>query len=85
MLGSVGPVIDVYPALRDQSLPNPSAGVSAKTIGGMSGGAAFDAQGRLIGIITSGIDESSSFILLSWPSVFTPVEALGRLDLSKSQ
>ena len=40
----------------------------------MSGGAAFDAQGRLIGIITSGIDERSSFISMSWPSVFTPIE-----------
>jgi hypothetical protein len=74
LLGSVGPVIDVYPAGRDQSLPNPSAGVSAKTVNGMSGGAAFDVQGRLIGIITSGIGEEPSFISLSWPSVFTPVD-----------
>jgi hypothetical protein len=73
--GSVGPVADIYPQGRDrQTLPNPAAGVSAKTVGGMSGGAAFDAQGRLIGIITSGIDETSSFISMSWPSVFTPIE-----------
>ena len=75
LLGSVGPVADLYPQGRDrQTLPNPAAGVSAKTVGGMSGGAAFDAQGRLIGIITSGIDETSSFISMSWPSVFTPIE-----------
>ncbi len=74
LLGSVGPVTDVYPTGRDQSLPNPSAGVSAKTVGGMSGGAAFDVQGRLIGIITSGIGDELSFISLSWPTVFTPVE-----------
>jgi hypothetical protein len=74
LLGSVGPVTDVYTTGRDRNLPNPSAGVSAKTVGGMSGGAAFDRQGRLIGIITSGIDEQSSFISLSWPSVFTPFE-----------
>jgi hypothetical protein len=74
LLGSVGPVIDVYPEGRDQRLPNPSAGVSARTVGGMSGGAAFDAQGRLIGIITSGVGEETSFISLSWPSVFTPIE-----------
>jgi hypothetical protein len=73
--GSVGPVIDVYPEGRDRSLPNPSAGVAAKTVGGMSGGGAFDAQGRLIGIITSGVgEEEVSFITLSWPSVFTPIE-----------
>jgi hypothetical protein len=75
LLGSVGPVADLYPQGRDrQTLPNPAAGVSAKTVGGMSGGAAFDAQGRLIGIITSGIDERSSFISMSWPTVFTPIE-----------
>jgi hypothetical protein len=74
LLGSVGPVVDVYPEGRDRSLPNPSVGVSAKTIGGMSGGAAFDAQGRLIGIITSGVGEEISFITLSWPIVFTPIE-----------
>lgn len=74
LLGSVGPVIDVYRVGRDRSLPNPSAGVSAKTVGGMSGGAAFDAHGRLIGIIASGIGEETSFISLSWPSVFTPVQ-----------
>jgi hypothetical protein len=49
-------------------------GRAAKTSGGMSGGAAFDAQGRLIGIIASGIDEMSSFISLSWPVVSTPIE-----------
>jgi hypothetical protein len=74
LLGSVGPVVDVYPEGRDRSLPNPSVGVSAKTIGGMSGGAAFDAQVRLIGIITSGVGEEISFITLSWPIVFTPIE-----------
>jgi Trypsin-like peptidase domain len=74
LLGSVGPVTDIYADGRDQSLLNPSAGVSAKTIGGMSGGAAFDARGRLIGIITSGVDEESSFISLAWPCVFTPLE-----------
>jgi hypothetical protein len=73
LLGGVGPVIDVYRMGRDRRLPNPSAAVSAKTIGGMSGGAAFDAQGRLIGTIASGIGDDPSFISLIWPSVFTPV------------
>jgi S1-C subfamily serine protease len=75
LLGSVGRAIDVYPKSRDRCLlPNPSAAVSAKTIGGMSGGAAFDAQGRLIGIIASGIGEDPSLISLAWPCIFTPVE-----------
>jgi hypothetical protein len=79
LLGSVGPVANLYPQGRDrQTLPNPAAGVSAKTVGGMSGGAAFDARGCLIGIITSGIDETSSFISMSWPCVFTPMKSRGR-------
>jgi len=74
LLGSVGPVIDLYPNGRGRTRPDPSAGVLAKTIGGMSGGAALDAQGRLLGIITSGLGEEPSFISLSWPIVFTPIE-----------
>jgi hypothetical protein len=71
--GSVGPVIDVYSGGRDRSLPNPSVGVAARTVGGMSGGGAFDAEGRLIGVITSGIGEEPSFVSLCWPCVFTPL------------
>ena len=74
LLGSVGPVIDLYPNGRGRSRPVPSAGVLAKIINGMSGGAALDAQGRLLGIITSGLDEEPSFISLSWPILFTPIE-----------
>jgi hypothetical protein len=85
LIGSVGPVIDVYPDGRDRSLPNPAVGISAKTIGGMSGGAAFDAQGRLIGIITTGVGEEASFISLCWPSVFTPVEVAWPPGLIQSQ
>ena len=49
----------------------------------MSGGAAFDAQGRLIGIITSGMDENSSFISLAWPSAFAPIEIAWPPELIK--
>lgn len=74
-LGSVGQVIDVYPMGRDRCrLPNSSAGVSAKTINGMSGGGAFDAQGRLIGIIAAGIGEDASFISLAWPCIFSRID-----------
>lgn len=73
LLGGVGPVLDVYPQRRDQRLAGPSAGVAAKTVGGMSGGGAFDAQGRLIGVISAGIGEDPSFISLAWPCLFTPL------------
>ena len=72
--GSVGMITDVYPERRDQfGLPNPSIGVAARVDGGMSGGAAFDGNGRLIGIISRG-DDASGFVSLLWPSVFTPIE-----------
>jgi hypothetical protein len=74
LLGGVGPVLDVYPERRDQRLAGPSACVSAKTVGGMSGGGAFDAQGRLIGVISAGIGEDPSFISLAWPCMFTPLQ-----------
>jgi hypothetical protein len=74
LLGGVGPVLDVYPQRRDQRLAGPSACVAAKTVGGMSGGAAFDAQGRLIGVISAGIGEEPSFISLAWPCLFSPLQ-----------
>ena len=71
---SVGEVSDVYPERRDRfSLPNPSIGIAARVDGGMSGGGAFDESGRLIGIISRG-DDTSSFVSLLWPSVFTPID-----------
>ena len=71
---SVGKVSDVYPERRDRfSLPNPSIGIAARVDGGMSGGAAFDDKGRLIGIISRG-DDTSSFVSLLWPIVFTPID-----------
>jgi len=74
LVGSIGAVLEVYSAGRDRNLPNPSAAVAAKTVGGMSGGAAFDELGRLIGVISTGMGEDTSFISLCWPSAFTPVE-----------
>jgi hypothetical protein len=76
---SVGEVSDVYSERRDRfSLPNPSIGIAARVDGGMSGGAAFDESGRLIGIISRG-DDTSSFVSLLWPSVFTPIDFARKL------
>src|SRR5258708_38669560 len=73
LLGGVGPITDIYPDRRDRSLPNPSICISTRTVGGMSGGAAFDRMGRLIGVISRGDDESA-FVSLLWPCVFTLLE-----------
>ena len=50
LLGGVGPITDLYSDGRDLSLPNPAIAVCARTVGGMSGGGAFDEHGRLIGV-----------------------------------
>lgn len=74
LLGGVGPVSDVYADRRDNLLPNPCICVSTATAGGMSGGAAFDEKGRLVGVISRG-DDQSAFVSLLWPGIFTPLEA----------
>jgi S1-C subfamily serine protease len=74
LVGSVGQVSDQYPQGRDSCvLPNPSIAVDACTEGGMSGGAAFDAAGHLIGVISSGLNELPSFVSLSWPAIHVPI------------
>lgn len=74
LLGGVGPVLEIYPERRDQRLGGPSACVAATTVGGMSGGGAFDEQGRLIGLISAGIGDDTSFISFVWPCMFTPLQ-----------
>lgn len=74
LVGSVGQVTDQYPRRRDShGLPNPAVTVAARTVGGMSGGAAFDAEGHLIGVISSGLGGSPSFVSLSWPASYVPI------------
>ena len=74
LVGSVGQVTDQYPQRRDShGLPNPAIAVAARTVGGMSGGAAFDAAGHLIGVISSGFDEPPSFVSLAWPAAYVPI------------
>ena len=74
LVGSVGQVTDQYPQRRDShGLPNPAIAVAARTVGGMSGGAAFDTAGHLIGVISSGFDEPPSFVSLAWPATYVPI------------
>jgi hypothetical protein len=88
LYGSVGPVLDVYERRRDSMMPKPSAYIDAPTLGGMSGGAALDSEGHLVGIISKGMsaegDDGPSFILLTWPILFTEFEVVWPLGLSAS-
>lgn len=50
---SAGEVSEVYPTGRDRVLaPFPCFEVASGALGSMSGGAAFDAQGRLLGLVS---------------------------------
>ena len=62
-----------YPIHDSVVAPYPTIEILSGSLGGMSGGAAFDGNGRLIGIISRG-DDASGFVSLLWPSVFTPIE-----------
>lgn len=67
---SSGLVTQQWPHQRDRAmLPFPCVQVDCHTLGGMSGGPAFDDQGRLVGILASSLDGGPSLISLLWPAL----------------
>jgi hypothetical protein len=70
MLHSTGLVTEQYPHQRDSvGLPCPCVEVACHAPGGMSGGPVFDPQGRLVGVLSRGLDEGPSWALLLWPAL----------------
>jgi hypothetical protein len=72
MMTSVGKVTARYEHRRDSVLlPHPCFEASCGAIGGMSGGAAFDRDGFLIGIISSSLESETpgpTFLSMPWPA-----------------
>lgn len=67
---SNGTVTNRFPTGRDISmLPWPTLEVDCPSFGGMSGGPVFDANGMLIGLLSSSYDTGPSYISLLWPSL----------------
>lgn len=67
-----GYVIDCYPQGRDAQLPGPCFAVAIGASGGMSGGPAFDERGRLVGIVSSSIEdgiEGVAFVSMLIPAL----------------
>ncbi|MDO8799426.1 serine protease [Phenylobacterium sp.] len=86
----IGEVTAVYLTGRDKvMLPHPCIEVKCLTIGGMSGGPAFDENGMLLGVLTSSIEheEGPSYVSLAWPTFGAKIESLwlpGMIDLPTS-
>jgi hypothetical protein len=57
---SMGVVTDIYPNGRGQLSPGACYAVNSPALSGMSGGAALDEFGNLIGIISRGLDSKDS-------------------------
>lgn len=57
---SAGTVIDVYPKGRGQMPPGPCFAIDSGATGGMSGAPVFDQAGLVMGVLTSGSDDSQN-------------------------
>jgi serine protease Do len=71
MYGAYGKIIDIEPLDLRRGRPWPLIRVAADWPGGMSGGPVFNAAGNVIGIVSSGVDNtlSSAMIFGGWVAV----------------
>lgn len=68
-LVSSGLVTAAYPAGRGERMASPCFEVAMDTVGGMSGGAVMDANGYLVGIVSSSFDGGPSYVTLIWEAL----------------
>jgi hypothetical protein len=76
---AVGEVTAIYMDGRDSvMLPHPCIEVKTLTLGGMSGGPAFDESGKVLGTLTSSIDdpEGPSYVSMLWPVLTNKIETV---------
>ncbi len=79
VLACTGTVTQVFPQGRDKVLlPWPTIEVQCPSFGGMSGGPAFDDDGRLIGILSASLEseeqDGPSYVSMLWQSLGVPFE-----------
>jgi hypothetical protein len=77
---SSGVVSELYLEGRGSHLKGPCVEVKMSVLGGMSGGPVFNAQGRIVGIISSGLDGQDNtggptYVSLVWPALLSKVHA----------
>lgn len=74
---STGTVIEEFPQGLGRWRPFPMLNARLKTLGGMSGGPAFDRFGHMVGVVSSSPSGEceDTFIALSWPILLEPFSA----------
>ena len=75
-LVSSGLVTASYPHGRGERMRSPCVEVAMEALGGMSGGPAFNEDGRLIGIVSSSFDGGPSYVTLVWDSFRVSIDGL---------
>jgi hypothetical protein len=68
-LVSSGLVTAAYPDGRGEHMASPCFEVAMDTVGGMSGGAVMDANGFLVGILSSSFEGGPSYVTLIWEAL----------------
>ncbi|MBX5013959.1 trypsin-like peptidase domain-containing protein [Rhizobium lentis] len=66
---SSGLVTEAFPNGRGERLASPCFEVSMDTIGGMSGGAVVNAEGHVVGIVSSSLAGGPSYVTLIWEAM----------------
>jgi len=64
-----GLVTSVFPQGRGERMPSPCIEVEMDTKGGMSGGPVVNANGDLVGIVSSSFDGGPSYVTLIWDAL----------------
>jgi hypothetical protein len=82
---SSGIVTQAFPMGRGERMPSPCFEVDMETIGGMSGGAVVNAEGEVVGIVSSSPDGGPSYMTLIWDAlrlrVAKPIPALSKTEM----
>ena len=74
-LVSSGLVVAAYPSGRGERMISPCFEVNMETVGGMSGGAVVNADGFLVGLVSSSWEGGPSYMTLIWDAVHLRVRS----------
>jgi hypothetical protein len=72
LLANAGVVAELFLKGRSGNRPGPQVMILAESVGGMSGGPVFDADGFLIGILSAGMADVS-YASLIWPALVVKI------------